>query len=186
MLIEEFGELFRHAASSCQITVSEATPLYKTAAEVLEMCLCYAFDGRHFLKTGDPVNALASFAYGFGWLDAGIYLGYLSGSSSVNMEIVSQIPDTLTEHLVEKTARYQKMLAEALSISSPAPDPETVMYCAASKIHDSAKASLSDGESAGSELVTALLFYSYGYGWLDCGVRSGLFVITGNRHLFTI
>jgi hypothetical protein len=28
--------------------------------------------------------------------------------------------------------------------------------------------------------------YSYGHGWLDAGVRSGIFRITGNGDLFTI
>jgi uncharacterized protein len=47
------------------------------AAECLEMARSYLADGRHFRETGDPVNALAAFSYGHGWLDAGARLGVL-------------------------------------------------------------------------------------------------------------
>ena len=36
------------------------------------------------------------------------------------------------------------------------------------------------------DLVNAAAAFAYGYGWLDCGVRAGLFSIHGDRHLFTI
>lgn len=37
----------------------------------LEMAAAYLEDGRHFLAENDLPNALAAFAYGHGWLDAG-------------------------------------------------------------------------------------------------------------------
>ena len=40
-----------------------------------EMAESYLADGRHFRDTDDPVNALASFSYGYGWLDAGVRFG---------------------------------------------------------------------------------------------------------------
>jgi len=39
------------------------------------MAHSYLEDGRHFRKHDDPVNALAAFSYGYGWLDAGVRLG---------------------------------------------------------------------------------------------------------------
>jgi hypothetical protein len=48
------------------------------AADCLEMARSYLEDGRHFREAGDTVNALASFSYGHGWLDAGARLGVLS------------------------------------------------------------------------------------------------------------
>jgi len=44
----------------------------------LEMAAAYLEDGRHFRERGDPVNALAAFAYGHGWLDAGARVGLLA------------------------------------------------------------------------------------------------------------
>lgn len=48
----------------------------KEAEEFLEMAQSYYKDGNHFLKENDEVNALAAFAYGHAWLDAGIRLNY--------------------------------------------------------------------------------------------------------------
>ncbi|MDY6779543.1 MAG: DUF357 domain-containing protein [Halobacteria archaeon] len=44
--------------------------------EFVEMAQSYLNDGRHFLESGDEVNALASFSYGHGWLDAGVRAGF--------------------------------------------------------------------------------------------------------------
>ena len=79
------------------------------------------------------------------------------------------------------------MLNGALAGSVPAPDAETGCYTAVEKIRETAERALSVGEDMLPEdYVNALAVFSYGYGWLDCGVRSGLFQITGDRHLFTI
>jgi hypothetical protein len=32
----------------------------------------------------------------------------------------------------------------------------------------------------------ALACFSYGHGWLDCGVETGLFSICANREMFTV
>jgi len=45
------------------------------AADVLEMAESYLDDGRHFRADGNLVNALASYSYGYGWLDAGVCMG---------------------------------------------------------------------------------------------------------------
>ena len=47
------------------------------AMECLEMAEAYLDDGRHFLEANDLPNALAAFAYGHGWLDAGVRIGVL-------------------------------------------------------------------------------------------------------------
>lgn len=49
----------------------------EAAVQVLEMARAYLDDGRHFRDQDDPVNALAAFSYGHGWLDAGIRCGVL-------------------------------------------------------------------------------------------------------------
>lgn len=48
------------------------------AAACLEMATAYLEDGRHFREEDDLVNALAAFAYGHGWLDAGARVGVLA------------------------------------------------------------------------------------------------------------
>ena len=45
------------------------------AQDYEEMARSYLEDGRHFRAAEDPVNALAAFAYGHGWLDAGARIG---------------------------------------------------------------------------------------------------------------
>ncbi len=189
MLIEEFGAQFRRDAAALRPAVPADTPLGATAAQIREMILCYASDGELFFRNGDWVNAAASVAYGYGWLDAGVYLGYLSGRDPAAMPVLdSALPAGLAAHLTEKTNRYNRMLAAALGCVVPAPDPETVMYRAFLQIGDIAKRCLNSGEDQlglGDE-INALSSFSYGYGWLDCGVRAGLSGITGDRHLFTI
>ncbi len=186
MLIDAYGKVFAKDSGS-EKTVPNNTVLGQTADEIAEMVSCYASDGRVFFKKGGLVNAAASFAYGYGWLDAGRYLGYLAGSPSAPPGIDDCLPESLAEHLNEKTYRYQRMLTNALDGVFPAPDPETAMYAAASTILAKARSYLIEGStSLPDDLINALVLFSYGYGWLDCGVRAGLFSIHGDRHLFTI
>ena len=195
MLIGEFGEQFRRDAAALGPAVPAGTPLGATAAQIREMILCYASDGELFFRNGDWVNAAASFAYGYGWLDAGVFLGYLSGRAPAVPAVPAAMPvldsallPGLAEHLTEKTGRYNRMLIAALGCVVPAPDRETVMYRAFLQVCAAAKQCLESGEDQlgrGDE-VNALSSFSYGYGWLDCGVRAGLSGIDGDRHLFTI
>ncbi|HJJ50303.1 MAG TPA: DUF357 domain-containing protein [Methanocorpusculum sp.] len=175
------------ANSGVESIVPKDTVLGENADEILEMVSCYASDGKVFFKKGDLVNAAASFAYGHGWLDAGRYLGYLAGSPFAPPVIDESLPDSLAGHLDEKTHRYQRMLTNALDGVTPSPDKETLMYAAASMIHAKAHSYLTEGVAhLPNDLINALVLFSYGYGWLDCGVRAGLFSISGDRHLFTI
>ncbi|HJJ54923.1 MAG TPA: DUF357 domain-containing protein, partial [Methanocorpusculum sp.] len=102
-------------------------------------------------------------------------------------DLETAFPDQLREKLEEKTLRYRRMLTEALAVVSIAPDAETISASAARIIVDTVAALLKIGENLlPHDYVNALSAFSYGYGWLDCGVRFGLFAISGNRHLFTI
>ena len=61
---------------SSDLTVAPPeTPLGAAAADCREMAASYLDDGRHFREADDLVNALASFSYGYGWLDAGVRMG---------------------------------------------------------------------------------------------------------------
>ncbi len=54
---------------------------------VLEMARAYESDGITFFVSGDPVNALASFYYGFGWLHFGLSSGLLTVTTSPHMPV---------------------------------------------------------------------------------------------------
>ncbi|WP_331232665.1 DUF357 domain-containing protein [Natronorarus salvus] len=68
-----YGRLLAEALSVAE----PASGREEEAAECLEMARSYLEDGGHFREAGDPVNALAAFSYGHGWLDAGARLGVL-------------------------------------------------------------------------------------------------------------
>ena len=72
---DRYEELLADALAAAEIAPQEGTPLYEAAEEYEEMARSYLEDGRHFRAEGDLVNALASFSYGHGWMDAGARLG---------------------------------------------------------------------------------------------------------------
>jgi hypothetical protein len=74
---ERYERLLAEALDAATVAAPAETPLSAAAAEHLEMAESYLEDGRHFLAEDDPVNALASFSYGHGWLDAGARAGLL-------------------------------------------------------------------------------------------------------------
>ena len=80
------------------------------------------------------------------------------------------------------------MLADALAAAEVAPPPETPAHDAAVECREMASAYLDDGEHfrAADDPVNALASFSYGYGWLDCGVRIGLFEVPAETDLFTV
>ena len=75
---DRYERLLAEALDAAEPAAAEDTPLAAGARECLEMAEAYLDDGRHFRGDDDPVNALACFAYGHGWLDAGARLGLLS------------------------------------------------------------------------------------------------------------
>ncbi len=83
------------------------------------------------------------------------------------------------------------MLDSAIKSVVPAPDTECPLFAAAVRIIEMAVEHLETGikfESGDEKisLSSALRHFSYGYGWLDAGVRTGILSIAGDRTLFTI
>jgi hypothetical protein len=72
---DRYEALLAEALAAAEIAPPEGTPLYEAALDYEEMARSYLEDGRHFREAEDPVNALAAFAYGHGWLDAGARIG---------------------------------------------------------------------------------------------------------------
>ena len=189
MTLEEYGALFSEALSRTRTAVPAGTPLGRAADEVLEMAAAYLSDGWTFLRTGDPVNALAAFAYGLGWLDCGTSLGLLepqSGHPPVGVD--AQIPDAMSAHLHEKTHRYRRMLNAALSAVEVGADEASPLYAGGEVLYSWAAFWYKEGVERleAVDLPGALARYRYGYAWLDAGIRAWLFRITGERDLFTV
>ncbi|MCM2466284.1 DUF357 domain-containing protein [Methanoculleus oceani] len=189
MTLEECGALFLDALSRTRIAVPEGTLLYRVAEEVVEMAAAYQSDGMVFLRTGDPVNALASFAYGLGWLDAGSRIGLFEPLAAHPPDGVDAvIPDRHGAHLDEKTHRYRRMLHSALLAVRAGPDEASPLSAGAEVFCSAASSWYAEGVELldAGDLACALARFSYGYAWLDAGVRAGLFRITGERGLFTV
>lgn len=189
MTVRSSDLMLEDALGAVVPAVPAGSALAEVAACVLRMVESYLSDGRVFAARGDPVNAHASFAYAFGWLDAGAYLGLYGGRSvPLEYDFAASVPPSSLDHLAEKTARYERLLAQALSSVEPAPDAETPMYSAACRLREVGRSALARGRShmAAGRRAQALGWYSYGYGWLDAGVQAGLFVITGSREIFTV
>jgi hypothetical protein len=72
---DRYESLLADAIEAAEIAPQPGTPLHEGALECREMAESYLEDGRHFREEEDPVNALAAFSYGHGWLDAGARLG---------------------------------------------------------------------------------------------------------------
>ena len=72
---DRYEALLAEALEAAEIAPQEGTPLYDAALEYEEMARSYLEDGRHFREDDDLVNALASFSYGHGWMDAGARIG---------------------------------------------------------------------------------------------------------------
>jgi hypothetical protein len=72
---DRYESLLADAIDAAEIAPQAETPLHEGALAYREMAESYLEDGRHFREEGDPVNALAAFSYGHGWMDAGARLG---------------------------------------------------------------------------------------------------------------
>ncbi len=160
------------------------------ADDIMEMVAAYRFDGISFYDSGDRVNSLASCWYALGWLDTGCSLGLLKTPPFRRTwpDATGSFDDDNTIRLDEKTARYEKMLDRAVQSVALAPEQNTHAYMIADRLlvvahlfHSWGSYSMNRKESG-----FPLACFSYGYGWLDCGVRTGFFRICGPRNLFTI
>jgi hypothetical protein len=72
---DRYEQLLAEALAAAERVPPNSSPLGSVAEDYEEMARSYLTDGRHFREDGDDVNALAAFAYGHGWLDAGARLG---------------------------------------------------------------------------------------------------------------
>lgn len=165
----------------------EGTPLWLLGGEVIEMARSYDGDGTSFLLYGDPVNALASAAYGAGWLDAGGALGLVRAPARIGLLLMDEpVSGDQQGRLEEKAGRYIRMLAGALGSIEVAPDPGSSLHPVARRIEAVATLFYREAVLRRGSLEESLSCSSYGYGWLDCGARAGLFRVVAARHLFTL
>ena len=90
--------------------------------------------------------------------------------------------------LIEKTDRYEQLLAEALEAATVAVPADTPLGEAAAEFFEMADSYLEDGRHFREEddYVNALAAFSYGHAWLDAGARAGLFEVPTEGHLFTV
>lgn len=191
MRTEKCLDLLATLLDTAAIPVLEKSPLYRNAEAVLVMARAYESDGRTFLGSGDPVNALASAWYGSGWLHFGITYGLLEMSLPVGCPFLSpceSLPSSFAQKLEEKTLRYQRLLDTARASVECAGSPATANYGFSEKILFIAARYAAQGACylRDGTYEDALACFSYGHGWLDAGVTSGLFIITDNHDLFTV
>jgi len=191
MKITQCQSLFTATLSTTRISAPERTHINKTAALILEMARAYESDGATFFVSGDPVNAIAGFYYGFGWLHFGLSSGLLVTTTTPRcpfFEPQELLQPVYTAKLEEKACRYAGLLHTALSSVKCAPDPATASYSFAKRIHAVAwiYAQRGDYHLKSASPEDALASFSYGHGWLDAGVTAGFFRIVAERDLFTV
>ena len=155
-----------------------------------EMIDAYIADGNGFLARNDNINAYASYWYALGWMDSGIFLGLISGpASGMQPDLTGSTMNSPNVGLLhEKTTRYRSLLGQALESLDTAPEVGSSLCSAAETMQGVAGSWCNQGivlEECGT-MAEALGAYSYGFAWLDAGVRFGLFRIMKNRELFTI
>lgn len=177
--------------STASVSAPKNTHYNKIAAMVLEMARAYECDGSRFLGSGDPVNALASYYYAFGWLHFGGSSGLLTITHSALCPFTENL-ETLKGpsriQLEEKTSRYAHLLDSARSQVRCAPDPATTSYDFAERILCISGIYASRGKELvqSGKLEDALASFCYGHGWLDACVTCGFFQIAAERDLFTV
>ena len=191
MKTEKCLDLLATLAGTAVIPAPEETPLHRSAEAVLGMARAYGSDGRTFLTSGDPVNALASAWYGSGWLHFGITYGLLEMDLPVGCPFLTpceSLSSSCGGKLEEKTRRYQKLLDTARESVKTAGEPASVSCRFSEKVLFIAAlyAAQGAGYLRDGSCEDALACFSYGHGWLDAGVTAGLFSITDHHDLFTV
>lgn len=160
------------------------------AKEVLGMMDAYRRDGDAFRERGDIPNALASFAYALGWSDAATCLGLIitprTGFPLAGAEPAHTGKDGV--RFYEKTRKYDRHLGTAMAHLGPAAEEGSCLHRSAVRFLLVARVFHDHGHQCqqNGDLPGALASYSYGSGWLDTGVRIGLFRISGRRELFPL
>jgi len=191
MLIAECGRLLSRELAVTRIVPPAGTPLANLARTIYGMARAYAEDGATFFSKTDPVNALAAYYYGFGWLHFGIAYGLLSGPKKPACPFDGQhetMPPAHMARLDEKVQRYARLLDTACASVITAPEPETVTGVFAGRVIAIGAGYARGGHLglAAGEREAALARFSYGHGWVDAGARAGLLALTGNREIFTV
>lgn len=191
MKTEKCLDLLAALVRTAAIPVPMNTPLHEIAGAVLTMARAYESDGRNFLISGDPVNALASAWYGSGWLHFGITCGLLEMSLPAGCPFLSpcdSLPLVHAAKLTEKARRYQGLLDTARASVKSAGDPATAGYVFSEKVLMIVSLYAEQGarHMGGGAWEDALACFSYGHGWLDAAVTASLFAISDNRDLFTV
>ncbi len=190
MILHVYQEALEKRLGVLLLIPPDGSILCLCAHDSAAMVRAYYQDGTGFLSRGDDVNALASYSYALGWMDAGISLGLFSSQDCGIPVLPKNEPRSGhgSGRLREKTSRYHSLLSRALGSLEPAPEPDTCLSAGGARfllIGDVFLARGSELEAAGDD-EGALAAYSYGFGWLDAGVRTGLFRAVMNRDLFTI
>ena len=168
------------------------SPCWRTGQSVLRMAAAYESDGRTFTAAGDPVNALAAFLYGLGWLHCGGASGVLVTAGDHPgcpfAGTFEPVPAPEQAKLEEKSGRYARLLDTAIASVTPAPDRGTPAHAFAEQVRFIATMYLIQGkrQAAARNREEALACFSYGHGWLDAGVEAGLFSILAHREIFTV
>ncbi len=170
--------------------IARGSALAVLADDILEMVTAYRHDGISFFAAGDMVNSLAGCWYAMGWLDTGCCLGLLTTPhyNRTWPDVTGSFDKDNTIRLDEKTGRYEDMLRRAILSVDIAPEQNTGAHTIADRLLVVARFFHSWGIYSNNRKESGfpLACFSYGYGWLDCGVRTGFFRICGSRNLFTI
>jgi len=187
MRITDFGAAYSRTVVTASIPAHAGSFAAGVGAEILAMARAYAEDGTAFLTSGNWVNAAAAFSYGLGWLDAGSTMG-LTVHTPLTLPQLEEGDRERQGALIEKTARYHTLLDCALRALEVAPDPDTLYARAAEAFLAASRRAFVHGRTEEEEKNTlvALQQYSYAFGWLDAGVRAGLFRIREHREIFTV
>ena len=192
MKITDCQELLATALGRTTCSAPDGSPLGRTGQSILRMASAYESDGRVFLSRDDPVNALAAFLYGLGWIHCGTASGLLvpppEKPACPFATPATKVPASHYLKLDEKAGRYSHLLTAALASVSPAPSPGTRAHAFALEVLFIAGVYLWRGDHEVSEgrAEDGLSCFSYGHGWLDAGVETGLFTITAHREIFTV
>ena len=172
MKTEKCLDLLTKLLDTAAIPLPEKTPLFRSADAVLVMARAYESDGRTFLLSDDPVNALASAWYGTGWLHFGITYGLLEVGLPVGCPFLSPceiLPSSLARKLEEKTLRYQRLLDTARASVECTGEPATIVSAFSEKVLMIAALYAGQGTVCvrTGTYEDALACFSYGHGWLD-------------------
>ncbi len=189
MRIDAAGREIERTLLTLVSTPPANSVLHSVMEEILGMASAYCRDGRAFFERGDLVNALAAYAYALGWIEGGRCLGLivLEGSTALP-RFTERMPDALQGRLDEKTLRYGNLLRRGLQAIDCAAERDTAPFSAALHFLRVAEGMAKTGSRSYSDgdAENALACYSYGFAWLDAGIRAGLFRIALDRDLFTI